>query len=275
MKKAKVILIVSAIGLVLIAGGIVYVLSKQHTVQPVNIDSTTQISAEDTTRAAIYVGSEPSTAITTNTAQKSSGSTTESPFIAEQKPKYYLENPGPVVAVVGDAKIHQSVIDFQKEFYIYNRNKTIDKIDNDTTLSSAEKEQLKNAVPPLKSDEEILKGLIRSDVIKQEAIKIGIDVKEQALEEAKRQMALIKNTVSAADYEAYNDLLEIMKGYGMNEDEYVQNVLAPLYESLGLKAKLKEQFVAALSDSDKANADTLFEQYVDELVKNASVQILK
>lgn len=133
----------------------------------------------------------------------------------------------------------------------------------------------------LMDEDEILNQLIRSEVIKQMAEKEGITVTdEEALQAAKdaidqvKQMLISENVSEREQAEQiYGEMKAAYTSYGITEEAYLQDYAGPSYKTMMISQRLHDAFVSGLSESEKPNAESLYQAYIDESVEAAKVVI--
>ena len=196
------------------------------------------------------------------------------------------------IAIIGGAAMASPYFDF---FTQGNNVKNILNDDsesivsvNDINISETDYKLLKYQYENImnqkdKTDDEIIKELIRNQVIINEAEKLGISV---TYDEAKDEMDNIylqfESGMKSEDEtekdnatEAYNNLVQFAKGLGLSLEEYKDTYQIPGWQKQMSMAALYKHFRSQLPAETLENrdqVDELYEKYVDDLVANANIQ---
>ena len=163
-----------------------------------------------------------------------------------------------VVAIIGDKKIYQENIDMVK---------ATEALSSKNEQEYAQKHGLAIPKKEESTDEDILKDLIRDNVIYQQAKKEGL------LPDYDETYALAEQNYRVT-MELNNETTEFIKKYmeelGMSEKEYIeQSTEANIF--LIAKNNLYQSFLSKKNGTD-AELKEMFEKYVDELTEKTAIE---
>ncbi len=171
--------------------------------------------------------------------------------------------------------VKQGVLD--SEIQAENTRKQVEQME----LSAEQKQEYLDGIA-LKSEKDVLETKIRAEVVRQlVAQEVESVSEEEAMQEAVRNLQAIKEALVSDNAserqdaaETYGELKAAYVAYEMSEEEYVQKISQPFYKELMNNQRLFEKFQTSLSDTDQANAESLFNAYIDQAVANADVKIV-
>ena len=206
------------------------------------------------------------------------GNTIEMFLFGQNLKKYHTEK-GAVIATINGTAIYESQIKAEKEALKLTKKGLREQYENEEWPEEVKKQMEIDLNRSDKTDDEILSDIILNEVLWQESCQKGFNIsEEESFLEAKKEMETLKNLLNSKNADEqksaernYALLKEFMKGYGFSEDEYIKEILTPMTQKNKAYIKLYENFVNNLPETEKENADTLFDKYTDELVNHAKI----
>lgn len=136
-----------------------------------------------------------------------------------------------------------------------------------------------SSIQPMKSDEEVLKNLIKNEVINQLAAKQGIEISDdeilKLIVETHKQIEENVSTVPGAK-ESYELYTQVAKSMGISMNEYQVVVELPGRKKIELENKLYFEFMKTQPEeiqNDRGKSVEAFNQYVEQEIEKADVQI--
>ena len=185
-----------------------------------------------------------------------------------------------IAVLVNEEPIYLADFEIEKSYQELTQKLALKQIDM-LNLSEKEKDQLKEKQKnSIKTENEILDGLIQSKVLLQEAQRQGVSVDiEEAYNMLKSQYEIVKEIANRPDADAvdkanYQFILAYQKHMGYTEDEYLQQTSA-VYQRLLIQNKLLELNAYPSTGTDKITSydsqKEAVDDYITELVSQADV----
>ena len=203
----------------------------------------------------------------------------ESGQIAEDyadKAKFYLNNKGEKIALVNDSPIYRADLEISRINNDALYNSALTQYENmKGVLSETELQRYYEKIQAMKKDtDELLRGLIRGEIIKLEAQKRGIlptdeEVREYA-DDSWGTILSLRNSEDSSERqmaeEQYDSVRIIWESWGITEKEYFEQYLLPIYEYQLIKNNLYKE----LSDEQNWSSDNpeKFNEYIDHLAES-------
>ena len=172
-----------------------------------------------------------------------------------------------VLLIVNGEKIYNSYVDVQRNYnkLIADIYKTQDEYQN---LPEDQKWVIDKQYEELisKKDSEIIKDLIKSVVMVQEAEKIGIAADYEDSYKAQKNNF---NHLKSVNDENYKFIASYIKSMEISEEEYLK-LAADSYRKYASKLNLQKYYNETIANSDGGYKN--FDEYVQALISDASIQ---
>jgi hypothetical protein len=205
-------------------------------------------------------------------------------FEAGKAIKEATTDKGKVVALVDNEPIYESSINSAKISNKYAYDSGLASIEKDKDKMSQAQYDLMKSKLKLKTDKEILDGIIANRVLINEAKKLSITAtNEEAMEQIENTEKQIKGSMSSGTDETmqrstefWNNYLETIKGYGYTYEEYKNGPLLEGTKTLIMIDKLYKNFLGKIPVDKKADsvfAKSEFEKYKNDLISKANIKI--
>lgn len=205
-------------------------------------------------------------------------------FEAGKAIKAATADKGKVIALVDNEPIYESSINGAKISNKYAYDSGLASLEKDKDKIGQEQYDLMKSKLKLKSDKEILDGLIGNRVLINEAKKLSITAtNEEAMEQIENTEKQIKGSMSSGTDETmqkstefWNNYLETIRGYGYSYEEYKNGPLLEGTKTLIMIDKLYKNFLESIPADKKTNsvyAKSEFEKYKNDLVEKAKVEM--
>lgn len=180
------------------------------------------------------------------------GESIKSWFFSSANEKQEKEN---IVAIVNGEKIYQNQIDMYISF-------------NRMQIENLPQEH-KNEISPL-TEKEVLKDLVRKKVMLGYAEDVGITIDKEAVEKYIRESYKTGKEMNDENFAFIKEYIEKTK---LSEEEYIERATNAYFNSV-LRSKLYDYFCEGKTENQTVLKEK-FELFIDDLVNQSDVQILK
>ncbi len=184
-----------------------------------------------------------------------------------------------VLATVNGKNIYKS--DFEENLKVYRAAVSI-QANSLNTMPDNQKQQLVGTAKPVtKSNRQLLMSIIKTQVITDDCEKEGIRVsRDEAIATLEKNTAIVQNLMKSGtdlekkqSKETWDSMDSVLKAIGLTLDEYNEKYGVTGMQTALLENKHYQHFVSSQKDLTKAPAQSLYDQYVQGLMKKSNITI--